>query len=381
MFRNLVTNKNNIISYILSLLISCGSSIFGANPFMMSFYGAQIENKIPVLISFMIMLAVSFIKYGALGFLRFLLPAILFALFTSLVKNKDSNLAKCIKLLLSCVISEIFLLLIGLNSFDMIPFIIFNLILTLTFFVIFNFSLQFILDVEKRNSYRNFICFGLLIVVILSFLKDINVLDINLYFALSIIILMLMSWKKPVLPSLLVTISILCINCLFIPITIRTVASFLITGTSASLLSLAGKKGAAVGLVFAVIYSIIFFVNQEAIYNEYGVNKRIMQEYAEFLENNNAVRVESGENFDKEFSEIEKEGFLNEVRDLTKPTEAAILFRVLIIGFLIILLIPKKLYAFLEQSYSSKNRERKIREILFPKTKVYRLEEGKKENK
>ena len=50
MFRNLVTNKKNIISYIITFFIALGSLNIGMAPFGMAVIGGLIEQKIPILI-------------------------------------------------------------------------------------------------------------------------------------------------------------------------------------------------------------------------------------------------------------------------------------------------------------------------------------------
>ena len=56
MFRNLVTNKKNIINYIITFFIALGSIIFGMTPFGMGAIGALIEQKTPILIPLILIL-------------------------------------------------------------------------------------------------------------------------------------------------------------------------------------------------------------------------------------------------------------------------------------------------------------------------------------
>ena len=79
MFRNLVTKKDNLISYAIALFISLASLISGAMPFGIAFMGALVDQKVPILFSFIIMLITTWFTQGAPSVLRFAVSIIIFA--------------------------------------------------------------------------------------------------------------------------------------------------------------------------------------------------------------------------------------------------------------------------------------------------------------
>ena len=56
MLRNLVVGKKNITAYIVSIFVFMGNILAGCNPFIVAMLGALVEDKIPILIPFLIAL-------------------------------------------------------------------------------------------------------------------------------------------------------------------------------------------------------------------------------------------------------------------------------------------------------------------------------------
>ena len=56
MLRKLVTEKKNLIAYFLTIFISLGFLANGSSPFKTGFLGALVEQKIPILIPFLLVL-------------------------------------------------------------------------------------------------------------------------------------------------------------------------------------------------------------------------------------------------------------------------------------------------------------------------------------
>ena len=202
------------------------------------------------------------------------------------------------------------------------------------------------------------------------------VLEISIFFLVSILAVMIICCNKPVFSAMIISLFIAIGFMLINGFGWQIILLYIIAGAVTALLSRAKKIGLIVGLVFSILYSVVFSINQNNMYSEYGMNPRLLKDYANFVEkyeNNKSsgedeVIDESGEV--NTFNNLEA---IQSLKDSSKPSSAAIVLREMAIGFLILLLMPD---SFFKHDVEDSKFMQFIKKI-FPNKDILALEPGK----
>ena len=390
MFKKLVSDKKNIVAYIITALVSFGVLPFGGAPFGIACIGALIENKIPILIPFVLAGIITGSIVGITWIIRFAVAVILYALFKSYVKPGSSKTKNTVKFFLAQIIAAIFVILLGKENISQVPVLLFEILISTSFVFIFDFGIKTIFNNfgKETISPSKLISTALIFVIMTTvFLKN-SFYGMSIFSIASIVILMMACWKKNVLTAIIYS---MCISFIFIAFTsngLEYVLLYCIVGIIAALLSKAGRKGLLIGAVFALIYCMFFLPTRDQIYKKLDINREVLEDYQKFLNNKMEIDVkEAAKDFYKVTlsgdDETEKESYLdlidNEVDSILYAPSSTVL-RELFIGFVILLIIPNSFYRAFERITKGEivNYE-EIGSKLFQYREVYLLNPAKDE--
>lgn len=251
MLKKLINNKKNIISYVVSLLVSfCGLST-GTSPFGLSIFGAIETIKVPLLIPFILISLVTVFKFGFIALLKFVLSAVAYVGVKAFIKTENTKTNNVAKLLVSTALIEgLFLLFSDTLIYDSLH-AVFNTITVGIFYLIFAAGLPAIADMgeERVSSTEELLSTGILISVIFSSFGNFEFLGITLGSIVSILTIMILGWKKGPSIGAASGIAIALILGMMGQANITTVAAYGLSGLLAGLLSRFGKFGAVLGFV------------------------------------------------------------------------------------------------------------------------------------
>ncbi|MBO5142913.1 MAG: SpoIIE family protein phosphatase [Clostridia bacterium] len=255
MLKKLINNKKNIVSYVVSLLVSfCGLST-GTSPFGLAVFGAVETIKVPLLIPFILISLVTVFKFGFIALLKFLLSAVAYVGIKAFIKTENSKTNNVAKLLVSTALVEgIFLLFSKTLVYDSL-LAVFTTITVGIFYLIFAAGLPAIADMgeERVASTEELLSTGVLISVIFSSFGNFEFFGITLGGIVSILTIMILGWKKGPSIGAASGIAVALILGMMGQANITTVAAYGLSGLLAGLLSRFGKFGAVLGFVLGNI--------------------------------------------------------------------------------------------------------------------------------
>lgn len=255
MLKKLINNKKNIISYVVSLLVSfCGLST-GTSPFGLAMFGAIETIKVPLLIPFILISLVTVFKFGFIALLKFVLAAVAFAGCKAFIKTENTKTNNAAKILISTAIVEgLFLFFSNTLVYDSL-LAVFNTITVGIFYLIFVAGLPAIADFgeERVASTEELLSTGILISVMFSSFGNFEFLGITLGGIISILTIMILGWKKGPSIGAASGIAIALVMGLMGQANITTVATYGLSGLLAGLLSRFGKIGAVLGFIIGNI--------------------------------------------------------------------------------------------------------------------------------
>lgn len=251
MLRKLINNKKNIISYVVSLLVSfCGLST-GTSPFGLAVFGAIETIKVPLLIPFILISLVTVFNFGFIALLKFVLASVAYVGVKAFIKTENTKTNNVAKLLVSTALIEgLFLLFSKTLVYDSL-LAVFNTITVGIFYLIFAAGLPAIADLgeERVASTEELLSTGILISVLFSSFGNFEFLGITLGSIISILTIMILGWKKGASIGAASGIAIALILGVMGHANITTVAAYGLSGLLAGLLSRFGKFGAVLGFM------------------------------------------------------------------------------------------------------------------------------------
>ena len=251
MIKNLLNNKKNIISYVVSLLVSFCSLSTGTSPFGLAVFGAIETIKVPLLIPFVLIGLVTVFKFGFLAFVKFLLSAVLFVLLKAFIKTENSKTNNTAKILISTALVEsLFLCFSKTLMYDSL-LAIYTTITVGVFYLVFASALPSLANFgeERVASSEELLSTGILITVLFSTFGNFEILGITLGGIVSILTIMILGWKKGCSVGAASGLAIALVLGLMGNANITTVATYGLSGLLAGLLSRFGKFGAVLGFV------------------------------------------------------------------------------------------------------------------------------------
>ena len=343
MFRSLVVNKNNIKAYIIAILASFGTAQMGLAPFNIAMLGSLIEQKIPIIIPFVISLIVTYIKFGISAMIRLLVTIIIYALIKSIVKDKDSKYKNVLRLILSQLMASTFVILIGIEKYPNALLLILEAILNSVFMLAFSNGLFSLLNLSKDSKLKSedTISTVLLLAMIFSGLSIYKLFGISVFSLFTVIFLMIVCWKKSIRFATAAALFMAILYSIVSGSGIIYLLLYLIVGISTALLSKAGRVGLAIGLIFTATYCLFFAPTKEKLYSNLGYNKYLMDDFKNYIKQSNND-LASGDISDELITDID-----SAIEEMVN-TPYSIIFREMLIGFAILLLIPSSILATLE---------------------------------
>lgn len=251
MVKKLINNKKNIISYVVSLLVSLCSLSTGTSPFGLAIFGAIETIKVPLLIPFIVISLVTVIKFGFIALLKFALSAVAFVGIKAFIKTENTKTNNTAKMLISTAIVEgLFLCFSKTLIYDSL-LAVYTTITAGVLYLIFSSALPSIANIgeERVSSTEELLSTGILISVIFSSIGNFELLGITLGGIISILTIMILGWKKGPSIGAASGIAIALVLGLMGTANITTVATFGLSGLLAGLLSKFGKIGAVLGFI------------------------------------------------------------------------------------------------------------------------------------
>ena len=250
-----VLQKNNIIMYILSFMLSLVGIGGAFSLFSISILGACFSSSIPLLGVVVITLIGNIIKFGTGGALEYFLTSLLFLLSLFIIKPKYTEDERNEKIkvgkniFISVFILQIVKAMFGTFTFYDILLSITYGIIAVAFYKIFANSLSVIENFGQKKAFsiEEVIGTSLLLAIAVSAFADISIWGFSIRNVLSILIVLVLGWKNGVLigatsgVTIGVTLGIITGG---EPIII---AAYAISGMVAGILNRFGKIGVIVG--------------------------------------------------------------------------------------------------------------------------------------
>ena len=198
MIKKLVQNKRNILTYLITLIVSGAKLMTGTSPFGIAAFGAAAANKVPVLIPFIGITTITLLIFGPMAMLKFIISAILFVVFKAFLKNDEENkMSDAIKMLVAVAISEsIGLFMTKTLVYDSL-LAIYSAITSAIFYLIFASGISTIVDYGRKKaiSSEDMIASCVLLTVAITLLGEASIFGVSIRGVLSVLMVMLLGWK------------------------------------------------------------------------------------------------------------------------------------------------------------------------------------------
>lgn len=254
-YKALVGNLKNILVFIVCILVSMCKMTSGVTPFALAMLGAVKFINVPLAIPILLISVTIKICFGGMSLLKFLIAALLFVGVKSFIKMEDTKIGNACAIMFASIMAEIVGLSIsGVLLYDSL-LAVYSTIVTGIFYLIFSEGLPVIYSYAKPKIYssESLICAGVLLAVIVCGFGDIGVLGITLRGVISILIVMLLGWKRGAAIGAATGLSMSLVLGLMGVGTVATVATYAFCGLLTGILARFGKVGAAIGFILGNI--------------------------------------------------------------------------------------------------------------------------------
>ena len=248
-------NKQNIIIYILSFMVSTVSFSGEIAPFGLALLAACCSNSVPIGIIYILSAIGTWIGTGADNFLIYLLISIIFMIMSLIFKgkyNKETDRINYgVQICASCVIGKLVKMLFGpFLLYDLIQAIIFS-IAVVVFYKIFVSSINVLKDfrIKKVFSVEEVIGTSLLLGIAVCGFKEFQILGFSVRNILSILIVLILGWQNGMLIGGTAGITIGVLLGIIANGTPLQIASYATSGLIAGVLNKLGKIGVIIGFI------------------------------------------------------------------------------------------------------------------------------------
>lgn len=267
-------NKQNLLLYLLSFMMSMVSFGNGTPPFSIAIFAAACSNSIPVFFIYVLTMLGTAIKFGTSGVLNYLLISLLFIAMILIFKpwyeqeykNERRKLGKYV--FLSTLIIQIVEML-----FD--EFLIYTLLLSIAtsittyiFYKIFSESIVVIREWGSKSAFsiEEIIGATLLISVALLAINNVTLFGLNIGQVIMIIMILVLGWKNGIMVGATAGITIGTVVGIIGNSDPMLIASFALSGMIAGILNRFGKFGVIIGFMIGnAILTYIYNGNTTAI--------------------------------------------------------------------------------------------------------------------
>lgn len=254
-FNTLIGNFKNLLVFAICILVSTCKMTSGIAPFSLAILGAIKYINVPLAIPIAIMAVTLKICFGSVVLLKFLVAAVLFVAIKSFIKLNDTKIANTSAIMFASLMAEIVALSInGVLLYDVLT-AIYTTIVTGVFYLIFSEGLPVIYSYAKPKIYsaESLIASGVLLAVLVCGFGDIGVLGITLRGVASILMVMILGWKRGAAIGAATGLSVSLVLGLMGVGSVATVATYAFCGLLAGVLARFGKVGAAIGFILGNI--------------------------------------------------------------------------------------------------------------------------------
>lgn len=252
MIKKLVQDKKNVLTYLITLVVSGAKLMTGTTPFGVAAFGAAASSKVPVLIPFIGILLVTLIKFGPLAMLKFIISAVLFVALKAFLNAKEQNkTTDTIKMLVAVAIAESITLFASKTPVYDSVLAIYSAITSAIFYLIFSAGLSTIIDYNKKSviSSEDLLATSVLLTVAISLLGDLSIFGISIRGILSVLMVMILGWKCGACIGATAGIAISIVLGIMGYGSAITVATYGFSGLLAGVFSKYGKIGAGIGFI------------------------------------------------------------------------------------------------------------------------------------
>lgn len=253
--KDLISSMKDIIIFIIGLLLSTCKMTSGATPFGVAVIGALSSMGVPIIIPFVLGAAATVLCFGGIALVKFLIATTLFVAIKSFIKNENTKIGSSGIIIFSTVVAEFVGLSInGLMIYDAL-LAVYTSILAGIFYLIFQEGLPVIYQVARAKVYsgETLICAGVILAIVFCSFGNIGMFDITIRGVLSVLIVMVLGWKRGAAIGAATGLSVALTLGLLGYGNVATVATYAFCGLLAGILSRFGKVGAALGFIIGNI--------------------------------------------------------------------------------------------------------------------------------
>lgn len=252
MIKKLVQDKKNILTYLITIIVSGAKLMTGTTPFGVAAFGAAASNKVPVLIPFIGILLVTLIKFGPLAMLKFIISAVLFIALKAFLNKKEQNkTTDTIKMLVAVAIAESITLFASKTPIYDSVLAIYSAITSAIFYLIFSEGLSTIIDYNKKSviSSEDLLATSVLLTVAISLLGDLSLFGVSIRGILSVLMVMILGWKCGACIGATAGIAISIVLGIMGYGSAVMIATYGFSGLLSGVFSKYGKIGAGIGFI------------------------------------------------------------------------------------------------------------------------------------
>lgn len=264
-FETLIGSFKNIIVFVISVLVSCLKLNTGATPFGLAIFTAINSAGVPLIIPWVLISATTAIFFGGTALLKFLISSTIYVLVKSFIKNENTKMGNVARIIFATAISEIVGLAIGgMLLYDALM-AVYTSITVAIFYMIFSEGLPVIMNVFSKGIFgaEQVTAAGVLLTLVLSSLSSFSIFGITIGGVASLLIVMLLGWRRGASIGASAGISIAIVLALLGDGSIATIATYGFCGLLSGIFSRFGKLGAIGGFILGNII-LIFFANGSA---------------------------------------------------------------------------------------------------------------------
>ena len=263
MIKKLVQNKRNILTYLITLIVSGAKLMTGTSPFGIAAFGAAATNKVPVLIPFIGITTITLLIFGPMAMLKFIISAVLFVAFKAFLKNDEENkMSEAIKMLVAVAISESIGLFMSKTLVYDSLLSIYSAITSAIFYLIFASGISTIVDYGRKKaiSSEDMIASCVLLTVAITLLGETSIFGVSIRGVLSVLMVMLLGWKcGPCIGATAGIATSLVLGIMGYGSAV-TVATYGFSGLLSGVFAKFGKVGAGIGFILGNIV-LAFYAN------------------------------------------------------------------------------------------------------------------------
>lgn len=250
--RKVLTYKN-IVTLVISFLVSQVEFIAGFSPFSMSILAANMANKLPLIISFIGIALGTTIKFGWTSLLQFVITTVVFLVLQVLIRRKKDNtedISKT-KLFMSVLLVKLAYVFIGQVLIYDIVLAITTAITTVVFYTVFTYGLYTVLAFKDKAivATEEMVSASILLCLLISAIGPVAIWGLSIRNIICILVVLVLGWKNGMSIGATSGVTIGSVLALVGVGDVTLIASYAISGLLAGIFRKFGKIGVIVGFI------------------------------------------------------------------------------------------------------------------------------------